>query len=376
MRTSLIAILLLAAVASAQCSSLLLNGDHYRQVEQYQEITVKLVAYNGCPTANYTITPFSSLPVTIDKGSFSLGRSKAIAAYATIAPGAADPGLYTVHFLMQSKQGIAREEFVVKVRKAQHPPLVAEAPAIMRIQENKGFDFTIAVTNNGSSPMSNVMAFVDEEGQARRYSGPISVLQPGETKHISFHYGPRPRGEYTLNYTVVSGSYKFVGQATVGSSSKNYPLVTLATVKGYDSGYRISYLAKNIGPKRLDNLFLTVEDAPSDWQVISPSRFSLNPGETKEVELTLRYGKDKDAGVTAALYEGDALRAEDRVILSQSRLSGTGLFSLASSFELGLLLVLLVGVAYFGYSLRKRAMEKNIEIRSLLPEWAENLWPF
>lgn len=366
MRVQMIAALFLIAVASAQCASLLLDGDHYRQVEQYQEITLKLVAYDGCSGGNYTITPFSDLPVTIDKASFSLDGGDATAIHATVAPGAANPGLYTVHLLMESKQNIAREEFVVKVLKTDTPLLVAKAPAVMKIQENQDFDVTIAVTNKGAHTLNNVIVFVDEAGKERRYSEPIDALQPGKTEHVNFHYSPRPRGEYSMNYTVLSGSYKFVGQVVVGSSSKNYPFSTMATVDGYDKGYRILYLVKNIGPKRLDDLFLTVEDAPEDWQIISPTKFSLKPGETKEIEMALAYGKDKNAEVTVALYEGDMLRAEDKLTLSQSRLSGTGLIGFAQHFEIGIALLLLIGMFYFGHKLRRESKEKNISIRSIL----------
>ena len=364
---AIIGIVFLIAVASAQCTSLLLDGDHYRQVEQYQEITVRLVAYNGCNTTeSYTLTPFSDLPAHLDKNGFSLGNSQSTAVYATISPGAAEPGLYTVHLLMESKQNIAREEFVVKVIKTEHPPLIAEAPAVMRIQENQDFDVAVAVTNNGTSTINNAIVFIDEAGKERRYSQEIAALQPESTEYVNFHYPPRPRGEYTLNYTVLSGSYKFVGQIVVGSSSKNYPLSTIATIGGYGKGYTINYLVKNIGPKRLNGLFLTVEDAPSDWQVISPSTFSLNPGETKEVELALAYGKDKNADVTAALYEGDTLRAEDKLVLSQARLKGTGLISFSQSFEMGLAALFVIGLIYFGRKLHKKSKEKNVSIRSLL----------
>lgn len=370
-----IGILLLLVAASAQCTMLLLDGDHYRQVEQYSEIRVRAVAYSNCSLDDYSVSVFSDLPVKLDPTSLRFA-SGSEAIYATVAPGAAEPGLYTVHLLMESDQDIAREEFVVKVYETENPLLVAEAPAVMNIPENIEFDIAIAVTNKGDTVLNNVVAFIDEEGEDRFFAEELEKLQPDETKFINFHYDARPRGEYTLNYTVASGDYKFIGQIVVGSSSKNYPFSTIATVKGHDGGYIISYLVKNLGPTRANDLFLTVEDAPSDWQVISPSKFSLSQDETKEVELVLLYGAQNEADVHAALYEKDTLRAEDNIVLSQARLSGTGLISFAESFELGLFVLLIVGLFYFGLRLHNRSKAKNIDIKTLIPDWAESLWPF
>ena len=370
-------ILLIVAVsgAFAQCSVLLLDGDHLRHVEQYKEIKVKMVAYTNCSDAAYEITTYSDIPIRIDQDLFVLGTgSKAV--MVTIAPGAAEPGLYTAHFLMKSDQDIAREEFVVKVAKTNKPLLIASAPAVMSIHENEEFDIAIAITNKDEVVLNNVMVFIDEEGVERVYADELESLQTSETKYVNFHYGPRPRGEYTLNYTVVAGEFKFRGQTLIGSSSKNYPFSTMLTIYPHDGGYLTNYLVKNIGSTKLNDLFLTVEDAPSDWSIISPSKFSLNPGETKEVELVALYGETRDVTLTLALYEGHVLRAEDTLFLSQSRLRGTGLISFAESFELGSVVLLFAALLFLGYRLRKNSKEKNIDLRSMLPDWIDSIWPF
>ena len=361
--------------AFAQCTMLLLDGDHLRYVEQYQDITVKLVAYSNCSDDGYELTPFSDLPVRVNSDSFILGTgSKAI--MATISPGAAEPGLYTVHFLMESSQHIAREEFVVKVSETDNPLLTASAPAIMNIPENEEFGIAIAITNEDEVVLNNIVVFIDEEGQERVYADELESLQTGETKYVNFHYGPRPRGEYTLNYTVTAGEFKFRGQTVIGSSSKNYPFSTMLTIYSHDGGYLVSYMVKDIGSSKMEDLFLTVEDAPSDWSIISPSKFSLRPGETREVELVALYGESTDSPITIALYEGHTLRAEDRIDFTQARLSGTGLISFAESFELGVVVLLLGALLFFGNRLRKNAKEKNVDLRTMLPDWLDTFWPF
>ncbi len=334
-----------------------------------------VVAYSNCSTTEYTVTAFADIPVHLNQKTFQLAHgTKSIEA--RIAPGAVEPGLYTVHLLMESKQDIAREEFVVKITEAEDPLLIAETPAVMNIAENQEFDVAIAIENKGDVVLNNVVVFIDEEGETRKFSHELESLQPNEKKYVNFHYDARVRGEYTLNYTVASGEYLFKGQITVGSSSQNYPFLTTLTVRGYNEGYVLNYYVKNIGPKRMNNLFLTIEDAPTDWDVISPSVFTLAPGETKELELVTTYGKTVDATVHVALYESQTLRAENKVEFSQARLRGTGLISFADSFEIGLILMLTLLVAFFGLKLYRKTKQKNIDIRSLIPDWFESLWPF
>ncbi|MFC2174561.1 hypothetical protein ACFLQ2_01700 [archaeon] len=333
-------LLILAAQASSTCSSIALDGDHYRQAEQYDEFTVRLVAENKCDAStDYTVTVFSDLPVRLDASTFTLDHS-AKALFASVKPGAADPGLYTVHFLMESKQDIAREEFVVKVYETEDPLLTAEAPAVIRIQETEEFDIEIAITNHDESVLNNIVAFIDEEGQDRNYAEELSSLQPGKTKTVTFNYAPRPKGDYTLNYTVTAGEYVFRGQATVSSLSDNYPVSSLITVTGHPEGYKISYTVKNVGADTLDGLFLTIEDAPTGWEIISPSQFTLTPRQATEVELIAKTGEQTDASVHVALYDDSALLAEDKLELAQARLRGTGLVSFGESFQMGLLVLL------------------------------------
>ncbi|MCK4327297.1 MAG: hypothetical protein KAW41_02355 [Candidatus Diapherotrites archaeon] len=368
-------LMLIAAAHAAQCSAISLDGDHLRYVEQYQEITVPLTATSDC-LASYDATVFSDLPVELTPASFDIDHStKTIKA--SIKPGAAKPGLYTVHILVESRQDIAREEFVVKVIETEDPLLTAEAPAVMRIQETEEFTIPVSVTNRGKTVLNNVVTFIDEKGEERRFAEELQSLQPGETKTVNFDYPARPRGEHAFNYTATAGEYRFVGQVTVTSLTDNYPLSSMITVTGHDKGYRIAYLVKNIGPNRLDSLFLTIEDAPSDWSIVSPPEFSLAPSSGAiEMELIVEPGEQDSASVHVALYEGSGLLAEDAVELSQARLSGTGLISFAESFEIGLIVLLLAVVVFLGWDLRTKARKKNISLRSLVPEWLGSYWPF
>jgi len=359
-------LLLAASGALGACSSLALDGDHLRTVEQYNTITVKALAYS-CAADDYSITAFSDLPVHVSPAQFALGHSSTAVAV-SVSPGSAEPGLYTVHLLMESGQDIAREEFVVDVAEGV-PVLVAEAPAIMRVAENEAFDIAVALENRGDATINNVVVFIDEAGQPRKYSDKLASLQPGEKKYVNIQFSPRSRGDYSLNYTAAAGEFLFRGQISLGAGIKNYPFLTMATVKSHNQGYAVEYLVKNTGSVRVSGLFLTVEDAPGDWQIISPSRFSLAPGESKEVELIAFYGKSTDSTLTLALYEGQTLRAEDTLELSQSRLLGTGLVSFADSFTLGLVVLFALALLFMAFRLQARAKAKNVSIRSLLPEW-------
>jgi len=365
--TMMLCIIVMLAGALGACSTLALDGDHLRTVPQYSTITFKAIAYSNCSAEDYTITAFSDLPVRVTPSAFAFGHSsKAVSV--SVSPGSAEPGLYTVHLLMESRSNIAREEFVVDVAEGV-PILVAEAPAVMQVAENEGFDIAIALENRGDVTINNVVVFIDEAGQARKYSDALESLQPGARKYVNMNFGPRSRGDYSLNYTATAGELAFKGRISLGAGIKNYPFLTMATVKDHANGYAVDYLVRNTGPTRMSDLFLTVEDAPGDWDIISPSGFSLGPGESREVELIALHGKDTDATITLALYEGSTLRAEDSVELSQARLRGTGLISFADSFTLGLGVLLALAVVFLAFRLQARAKAKNVSIRSLLPDW-------
>jgi uncharacterized membrane protein len=365
------AMLLLLATAFGACTSVGI-GDEFVEVSQYSAKAVSLTVKNDCSgSKSYSVSVKSDVPVTAEPSDFTLSKGATKTVTLTVSPGSLDAGLYEAVARVASSDERVDKAFAIKVLQSSQRVLSLDVPAFMRVEENKPVEVVVGLENTGKVALQNVLVRVEEEGQAPVDYKSLLTLQPEEKQYITLTLPSRSRGSYTLNVTAVSGTLKMRRQIELDVTTGGFPVISVVRVKEGEGSYVVKYLAKNAGSRTLTNLFLTVQDAPPEWEIISPSRFTLRAGESKEVELVLKYDETTDARVNLALFEGQALLTEDAVELSLAKLRGTGLISFGGSVILGLFALIVLSLLYVN---RERIDLRVPELRA--PQWLKSLWPF
>jgi len=291
-----------------------------------------------------------------------------------LAPGGIEPGIYEVIVEAKAHNETVKGSFAVKVKEAGNP-LSLKCPTVVSLLEDEPHVIWVVVENNGNAVLNNVVVF-SEEGGEKKFHDSVLSLSPGERVSIPLRLGYLSKGTHEVLIKALSGEYSFTRSVTVNVASRGEVVSTAVSVEETNDkgGYIVEYQVTNHGDEELKDLFLTVEDAPPGWDVISPPIFFLAPDETKTVELILQHGGKPEANVTISLYSRSVLIHEDPLELSLARIRGvTGLFGLPveDTVDLGLLLLLFALIVYFGYT-----EYKNPYFVPKIKRRLGSLWPF
>lgn len=341
----LVATLALPSMGMASCLTFFVQSGEPIVAYQNSIRGVKLGVTNVCNSNNFTLSVSSKFPASIEPSQFWLRERGTQDLILTLSPGDIDPGLYVV--TIRSSKG-DEKNLVVKVEKGENP-LVMYAPSSISFREGEEVSFWIVLENKGNITLNNVVVMFEREGRKGFYENPIT-LQPGERKSVKLELGDLKIGTYDFRVKAFSGSVSFTRIVRVNVEPAYAPITTMSNVRETKDSYVIEYTVTNNGDKELKDLFVTVEDAPPEWNVISPPPFDLKPNDSTSVEVILKHDGQKEANVTVSIYSGPVLIYEEGIEITSVRLHGvTGLLFGGNAVGWGLFILLLIGIAYLLY---------------------------
>ncbi|MCD4740823.1 hypothetical protein K8R43_06640, partial [archaeon] len=239
----------------------------------------------------------------------------------------------------------------------------------------------VKLENKGEVSITNIIVYVEEENGKEHFHDSFITLRSNSEKSVRLELTGFEEGSHYVKVKAVSGNHVSGKYLAVNVHSQGAPVSMVMNVKESSDGsaYIIEYDVSNTGFERLEKLFVTVEDVPESWSVVSPPLFDLDVGESASMELILDHGNMPDANVTIALYSNDALLVEEHSDLRLDRIRGvTGMLLSGGSLGWGLLFLLVIGVIYLVYDYyQERKARKNKEIGVPVkskesPSW----WPF
>ncbi len=345
------ALLLLTASVLASCVELSAD-DTVIDVPQYEIRTMDIMVHQLCrgDVGLSVVGDFASLSTSSidlaqgDKGEVSL----------MLHPGAAEPGMYaiTVH---SNDDSLA---LAVRVTESDADPLMLVFPVIMSVSGDEPVELKLDIRNGGKKQLNNIVVFL-EENDNRTYHEELLSLSPGDKETLTFDLGERARGEYKIEVTALSGDFIKKRLLNLEVGNEGGPASVSISVDSYlKDGYSITYRVRNEDSVTLQNLFVTIEDAPLGWDITSPAPFELAPGESHDVEILVTPEGHPDTNVTLALFKSSVLLREDSVELSRTVLHGTGLITFGESLGFGLAL-LAAFIATYGIYLKREEIESG-----------------
>jgi uncharacterized membrane protein len=336
------ALIFLTASVLASCVELSAD-DTVIEVPQYEIRNVDFTVHQLCR---------GDVKLSVDGDFVSLSDSDMVIpqgdkeeASLMLHPGAAEPGMYavTVH---SNDDSLA---FAVRVTESDADPLMLVFPVIMTASADEPVELEFDIRNDGTRQLNNIVVFL-EESDERTYHEELLSLSPGDKKTLSFDLGTRQKGDYRIEVTALSGDFIKKRMLNLEVGDEGGPASVSISVDSYkEDGYSITYTVRNEDSVTLQDLFVTIEDAPLGWDVRSPSSFDLSPGESRDIELLVIPDGNPDTNVTLALYKGPVLLREDYVELSRRVLHGTGLITFGESLGFGLALLAAFIASYLVY---------------------------
>ncbi|MCD6414713.1 MAG: hypothetical protein J7L23_03760 [Candidatus Diapherotrites archaeon] len=349
-----LAIVAIASMAAGSCLNFFVQSGEPVVVSQNSVAGVRVGVTNICDSADFNISVNSDFPASIEPNHFRLRERGTQELILSLSPGGTSPGIHEVKIL--SSNGEEKSIFV-KVLKGGNP-LVLHAPTSISFREGEKVSFWVVVENKGNTTLSNVVVMFERDGRKGFYDTPLS-LQPGERKAVKLNLGDLKLGVYDFTVKAFTGDISTTRVVTVKEEPTYVPVSTIINLRETSDGYVVEYTITNNADKELKDVFVTIEDAPSDWEVISPPPFDLKPNESTSVELVLKHGDQPNANVTISVYSGLSLVYEEGLEINQARLHGiTGLFLKGTALSWGLFFLLLAGVAYLIYLHREKLMRR------------------
>lgn len=363
------ALVFLLAGAMADCVEMRVQGPSVHSVDQFSSRAVRVGITNYCDDADVSLSVDADFPVVLDRDYFSLSWGETEYFYLTLSPMNAK-GIHEV--VLSADNGVDVFDEIVAVKTEEKPaPLTIFAPTIASFNEEEVPVVWVSLNNRGDVVLNNIV-LVAEVGDKKVFYDSFLSLDSGERDSIRFSLGDLGLGSHDVEIRALAGDFSVERSLTVKVNPASVPVSTVANVRGVDGAYVVEYTVFNNG-NDLENLFVTVEDAPSSWNVISPPVFDLAHNESESMEVILEHDDIDSANVTVSLYSNAMLLTEEELELYPTMAFGpTGFFLVGSSLGWGIVFFVVVGALYFVFSFVKNYKEMYEREHGEMPTW----WPF
>ena len=344
-------LLLSLSTGFAACTSVRFSED---PITLNKTGAVQVFIENDCTKKeSYNVTSLSPVASSLNLQEFSLYPNEVEILALEFFPINIEEGDYQVTVRVEGNETVSA---TAGIRVVENGFVGWVLPKGLVFEESGSTRIPFAIKNPSTAPITGLVVELKEGNILAARSDPFS-LQPGEELLKRVAIKSIPPGAHTFKIRATAGKRASTRYIDVNVTAAELPLDTVISVEQFKpDALKIKYDVRNNAQVTYKELFLTIDNAPEAWEVISPSAFDLAPKERKQVSLVVYH--DGLADFTVALYKGGALMAGDTLTVSDIS-PVTGLITLGDPTDAILFLAV---VACFLFLRRewKKAKRKKI----------------